>query len=71
MYLFVDKTAKEFQRTLLKVWLSVSDKIRHLRNGAEMCPAIASGIITSDVTVSYWPIFSPVPGSTPRSLCES
>ena len=55
MYLFVDKSAKEFQRTLLKVWLSVSDKIRHFRNengtGAEMFPAI--GIVTSDVPVSY------------------
>ena len=61
MYLFVDKSAKEFQRTLLKVWLSVSDKIRHLRNGAEMCTVIASGIVTSDVPVSYWPIFSPSP----------
>ena len=75
MYLSVDKSAKEFQRTLLKVWLSVSDKIGHFRNekgtGAEMCSPIASGIVTSDVPVSYCPIFSPCPGSTPGSLCES
>ena len=75
MYLSVDKSAKEFQRTLLKVWLSVSDKIGHFRNekgtGAEMCSPIASGIVTSDVPVSYCPVFSPGPGSTPGSLCES
>ena len=65
MYLFVDKSAREFQRTRLKVWLSVSDKIRHCRSekgtGAEMCPASVSGIVTSDVPVSYGPIFSPSP----------
>ena len=65
MYLSADKSAKEFQRTLLKVWLSVSDKIRHFRNekgtGAEMRPAIVSGIVISDVPVSYRPIFSPCP----------
>ena len=59
MYLSVDKSAKEFQRTLLKVWLS------HFRNekgtGAEMRPAIVSGIVTSHVPVSYRPIFSPCP----------
>ena len=75
MYLSVDKSAKEFQRTLLKVWLSVSDKIGHFRNekgtGAEMCSPITAGIVTSDVPVSYCPIFSPCPGSTPGSLCES
>ena len=35
---------------------------RHLKKGrgtgAEMHPAIASGIVTEDVLVSYWPIFS-------------
>ena len=35
---------------------------RYFRNdketGAEMCPAIASGIATGDAPVSYWPIFS-------------
>ena len=45
------------------MYLFVDDKIRHLRNekgtGAEMCPA--TGIVTSDVPVSYWPIFSPCP----------
>ena len=27
------------------------------RTGAEMCPAVVSGIITGDVPVSYWPVF--------------
>ena len=35
---------------------------RHLRNkkgtGAEMRPAIVSGIVTEDASISYWPIFS-------------
>ena len=41
---------------------SVLCQIRHLRNekapGAEMCPAIVSGIVTGGTPVSYWPIFS-------------
>ena len=36
-------------------------------SGAEMC----SGIVTEDAPFSYWPIFFPVPGNNPRSLCES
>ena len=32
--------------------------------GAEMRPAIVSGIVTGDTPVSYWPIF-------PRGLRES
>ena len=36
--------------------------IRHFRKkkgtGAEMRPAIDSGIVTDDAPVSYWPIFS-------------
>ena len=39
--------------------------------GAEMRPAMVSGIVTGDAPVSYWPIFSPVPRERPRSLCES
>ena len=36
---------------------------RHFRNeegthGAEMCPAVISGIGTGDAPVSYWPIVS-------------
>ena len=35
--------------------------IRHFRNakrtGAEMCPAIVSGIVTGDAPVSYWPVW--------------
>ena len=35
---------------------------RHFRNeeetGAEMCPAIHSGIVTDDAPISYSPIFS-------------
>ena len=37
--------------------------IRHLGadkgTGAEMSPAVVNGIVTADVPVSYWPIFSP------------
>ena len=35
--------------------------IYHFRNekGAEMRPAIVSGIVTGDAPVSYWPIFLP------------
>ena len=36
-----------------------------------MLPAVASGIVTGDAPVSYWPIFFPVSSNTPRSLCES
>ena len=40
--------------------------------GAEMCPAIVSGIVTGDVPGSYWPIFFlPVRRNSPRSLCGS
>ena len=40
--------------------------------GAEMRPAIVSGIVTGDVSVSYWPIFFfSVLSNSPRSLCES
>ena len=39
--------------------------IRHLGadkgTGAEMSPAVVNGIVTADVPVSYWPIFSPCP----------
>lgn len=38
--------------------------------GAEMPPAIVSGIVTGNAPVSYWPIFFPVPSNCPRSLCE-
>ena len=38
--------------------------VRHSRNkkgtGTEMHTAIVSGIVTGDVSVSYWPIFFPV-----------
>ena len=38
--------------------------------GAEMRPAIVSGIVIEDLPVSYWSVFSPVPSDSPRSLCE-
>ena len=38
--------------------------------GAEMRPAMVSGIVSGDALVSYWPIFFPVPSNSPRSLCE-
>ena len=47
---------------------------RHFRyengTGAEMRPAIISGIATGDASVSYWPIFSPVLRNSPRRLFE-
>ena len=49
--------------------------IYHFRNekrtGAEMRPAIKSGILTTDAPLSYWPMCFPVPINSPRSLCES
>ena len=37
----------------------------------ELTFAKTSGIFTGDSPVSYWPIFSPIPRSIPRSLCDS
>ena len=49
--------------------------IRHFRNekgtGAEMRPAIASGIVTGHAPVSYWPILLSLPSNSPRRLCEN
>ena len=46
----------------------------HVKNGkgtgAEMRPAIVSGIVPDNALVSYWSIFFPVPSNSPRSLCE-
>ena len=45
--------------------------IRHLKvekgTGAEMGPAIVSGIVTGDAPIIYWPITC----NNPRSHCES
>ena len=38
--------------------------------GGEMCLAIVSRIFIGDAPVSYWSFF-PIPGNSPRSLCES
>ena len=39
--------------------------------GAEMPPAIISGIVAGNAPVSDWPIFFPVSSNSPWSLCES
>ena len=48
--------------------------IRHFKkrggNWAELIFPKTSGIVTSDVSVIYWPIFVPVPSNSPRSLCD-
>ena len=36
-----------------------------------MRPAVVSGIVTGDASVSYWPIFFLVSSNSPRCLCES
>ena len=36
--------------------------------GGEMCLAIVSGMVTGDVSVSYWPVFSSVPFESPRTV---
>ena len=36
--------------------------------GRNMSPAIASGMVTADASVSYWPIFFPDSKKGPRSL---
>ena len=45
--------------------------IRHLKGekgtGAEMGPAIVSGIVTGDTPIIYWPITC----NNPRTHCES
>ena len=38
-------------------------------NGAEMRPAIVSGIITGGVPFSSWPFFSPVLSNCLKHLC--
>ena len=48
--------------------------IHHFRNekgtGAEMRPAIVSGIVIGDALVSYWLVFFTFPSNSPRLLCE-
>ena len=51
--------------------LSATLETRGERHGAEMCPAIASGIVTGDAPVSYCPILSLVPSNSPRPLRKS
>ena len=50
------------------------EAICHFRNekghGAEMRPAIVSGIVTGNAKVSYWPVLLLVPSNSPRSLYE-
>ena len=45
--------------------------IRHFRKerrtGAELCPVVASGIVTGDVPAN---VFFPVSNKLPRNLCE-
>ena len=54
---------------------STCDAICHFRDEkgprAEISDAIASGIVTGDAPLSYWPIFFRVPSNNPRTLCES
>ena len=49
---------------------SLQSYIRHFRKqketGAEMRPAIVSGIATGDAPVSYWSIFSLTPVTIPE-----
>ena len=45
-------------------------RIREEGTGTEMRSAIVSGIVLGDLPVSYWPVFSPVPSNSPRSLSE-
>jgi len=53
----------------------LTSDICHLRKekgiGADVLPAIDSGIITGDAPVSYWPIFFLVFCNIPKSLCET
>ena len=49
--------------------------IHHYRKGKEtgvkMSPAVVSGIVIGDATVSYLPIFFPVRSNSLKSLCKS
>ena len=68
-------TAQEcFYRTLKchqSRWWTIRYFRSEKRTGGEMCPADVHGIVNGDAPVSYWPIFSPVLGNSPRCLCES
>ena len=57
------RTSPEFSHTIQDPTREPSGlSIRYFRNdkktGAEMSPAIASGIVIGDAPVSYWPILS-------------
>ena len=39
-------------------------------NGAEICPAVVSGIVTGDAPVSYWPIFPPFLVTVPKAFAK-
>ena len=58
---------------ILKIgWLWVICFIRNEKGtGAEMYPAILSGIVSGSASVSYWPVFSSISSNSPRSRCES
>ena len=52
----------------------VHDCVRIWKGGdwAELAFAKTSGIVTGwDALVSYWLVFFPVPGNSPRRLCDS
>ena len=53
---------------------SLQSCIRHFRNeketGAEICPAIVSGIATGDASFSYWSIFAFTPVTVPEVLAR-
>ena len=59
-------------------WISqrqlYADPICHFRNekgsGAEMPPAIVSGMVTRDTLLSYWPIFSPSLATVPEGFAN-
>ena len=46
--------------------LSATLERRGELHGAEICPEIASGIVTGEALVSHWPILSLVPSNSPR-----
>ena len=74
LYFSVGVCVNRKERSALEIFAPIVIFIRHPRSekgtGAEMRPAIVCGIVTGDVSVSYWPFSFPVPSNSPRSLCE-
>ena len=56
---------------MYRTWAFCAGYFRNEKvTGAEIPPAIVSGIVTGKAPVCYWLIFFPVSINSPRSLCD-